>query len=202
MSPPVIGRAATGIVLAGGRSSRFGSDKLVASVDGAPLVHRPIRAIAMVVDRIVVVAAPGVTLPLPPDLVDRIEVVHDAEPFGGPLLGLDAALAVIDAPVALVVAGDMPTLVPSVLVRLLGALGPARAAMLEVSGRLQPLPAALEVPAARDAIVVSLERGERSLAALLSGLDAAIISSASWLALDPAGATIADIDRPGDLPGA
>ena len=36
---------ATGIVLAGGRSSRFGGDKLAAPIDGEPLLWRPIRAL-------------------------------------------------------------------------------------------------------------------------------------------------------------
>jgi molybdopterin-guanine dinucleotide biosynthesis protein A len=201
MSPPPTVGAATAIVLAGGRSSRFGSDKLVATVDGAPLIHHPIRAVAAVVERIVVVAAPGAALPLPAELVDRIEVVHDAEPFGGPLLGLGAALATVETPIAIVVAGDMPSLAPPVLARLLAALGPARAAMLEVPGRLQPLPSAVEVSSARSAIAEALGRGERSLAALLSRLDAALVPQAVWLALDPAGASITDIDRPEDVPG-
>jgi molybdopterin-guanine dinucleotide biosynthesis protein A len=39
-----------GIVLAGGRSTRFGSDKLAASLDGVPLVRRAVDALAAVTD--------------------------------------------------------------------------------------------------------------------------------------------------------
>jgi molybdopterin-guanine dinucleotide biosynthesis protein A len=189
----------TGIVLAGGRSSRFGSDKLVAELDGRPLVHHALEAVAAVAGHVVVVAAPGTLPSIPEHLESRVLVVHDPEPFGGPLVGLVAALSHVNSPVAIVVGGDMPRLVPAVLRRLLAALGPARAAILEVPGRVQPLPSALDVPAARAAGSEALARGGRSLRDLLGGLDPVVLPAPVWLALDPAAATIADIDRPSDL---
>ena len=47
----------TGIVLAGGRSRRFGSDKLASDVGGRPLVEHAIDALATVADEVVVVIA-------------------------------------------------------------------------------------------------------------------------------------------------
>lgn len=38
--------AVSGIVLAGGRASRFGSDKLIAEFDAVPLLDRAVAAIA------------------------------------------------------------------------------------------------------------------------------------------------------------
>lgn len=189
----------TGIVLAGGRSSRFGSDKLVAELDGRPLLHYALEAVAAVAEHLVVVAAPGAAPSIPEGLASRVRVIHDPEPFLGPLVGLVAALSHVNSPVAIVVGGDMPRLVPGVLRRLLTALGPARAAILEVPGRVQPLPAALDVPAARTAGSEVLAHGGRSLRDLLGGLDPVVLPAPVWLALDPAGATIADIDRPSDL---
>ncbi|MFN8623891.1 MAG: NTP transferase domain-containing protein, partial [Chloroflexota bacterium] len=43
MSPEV-----SAIVLAGGRASRFGADKLAASLDGVPLLHHAVRAVSAV----------------------------------------------------------------------------------------------------------------------------------------------------------
>ena len=189
----------TGIVLAGGRSSRFGSDKLVAELDGRPLLHHALEAVATVAAQIVVVAAPGIEPSIPVDLASRVRVVHDPEPFGGPLVGLVAALSHVNSPVAIVVGGDMPRLAPAVLGRLVAALGPARAALLEVPGRVQPLPAALEVSAAMTAGSEVLARGGRSLRDLFGGLDPVVLPAPVWLALDPAAATITDIDRPSDL---
>jgi len=190
----------TGIVLAGGRSSRFGSDKLVAELDGRPLLHHALEAVATVAAQIVVVAAPGIEPSIPVDLASRVRVVHDPEPFGGPLVGLMAALSVVDRSIVLVVGGDMPQLVPAVLSRLVATVGPdRRAVLLEVPGRLQPLPMALDVAAALAARMAILDRGGRSLRELLRELGAVSIPAPVWLSLDPGGVTIVDIDRPGDL---
>jgi molybdopterin-guanine dinucleotide biosynthesis protein A len=190
----------TGIILAGGRSSRFGSDKLATTLDGRPLLHHAIEAVAAVTQEVIIVAAPGVEPAIPETLGTRLQVVHDPEPFGGPLVGLTAALLVIETPTVLVVGGDMPRLVPAVLRRLAGATGPGRlAVVLEVPGRVQPLPMALDTQAARTAAAAVLDRGGRSLRELLREIGAASIPAPVWLSLDPAGATIVDVDRPADL---
>jgi len=190
----------TGIVLAGGRSSRFGADKLAVEVDGRPILHHAIGAVAAVASVVIVVASPGPDPALPAELEARVRVVHDPEPFGGPLVGLAAALGATDAPIALVVGGDMPRMVPLVLRRLVATVGPGRPAVsLEIPGRIHPLPMALDVVAALPAAATVLERGGRSLRDLLRELSAISIPAPVWLALDPAGATIVDIDRPADL---
>jgi molybdopterin-guanine dinucleotide biosynthesis protein A len=190
----------TGIVLAGGRSSRFGSDKLTAELDGRPLLHHAIEAVAAVVHEVIVIAAPGVEPPIPAALGTRVRVVHDPESFGGPLLGLVAALSAVTTPLALVAGGDMPRMVPAVLQRLAVAIGPGRSAViLEIPGRVQPLPMALDTRAALTAGRTVLNRGGRSLRELLRELAAVSVPAPVWLSLDPAGATIMDIDHPADL---
>ena len=190
----------TGIVLAGGRASRFGSDKLAAELDGRPLLHHAIEALAAVAAHVVVVAAHGAAPSIPTALAYRVRVVHDPEPFGGPLVGLVAALSAVETPVALVAGGDMPRMVPAVLYRLAGAVDPERrAVVLEVPDRVQSLPMALAAAAALAAGAEILERGGRSLRELLVELGVTSIPAPVWLSLDPAGATIVDIDRPADL---
>ncbi len=111
------------IVLAGGRSSRFGRDKLAEPIDGRPLLHHAIEAVRAVATDIVVVAAPGANLLVPPG----VRVAHDPEAFEGPLAGLAAGLAALDRAIerVVIVAGDMPTLEPAVLSRLIAGLGAA-----------------------------------------------------------------------------
>jgi molybdopterin-guanine dinucleotide biosynthesis protein A len=197
--------AICGIVLAGGRSSRFGADKLAAELEGRPLLHHAIAAVAAVASEVIVVAPPGSEPSLPEHPGVPVRVVHDPEPFGGPLVGLGAALAAAGHPVAIVVGGDMPRLVPGVLDLLVrriapGAHGSARAAVLEVpDGRLQPLPMALEVAAARDVHARIAPAGARSLRELLRDLEPATVGLADWEALDPGRGTIIDIDRRDDL---
>ena len=191
----------TAVVLAGGRSSRFGSDKLAFEIDGRTMLDHAVAAVGAVTSHVILVLAPGTEMPLAlaPAVAGH---VHDATAFEGPLAGLAAALAVIETPVALVVAGDMPRMVPAVLQRLASTVGADRPAVnLEVPRRMQPLPMAISVEAARPAVAALLERGERSLRALLTDLGTSSIPAPVWLSLDPAGITILDVNRPGDLRG-
>jgi hypothetical protein len=54
----------SGIVLAGGRSSRMGSDKASLMLDGHSLLHRTVAALDAVADEVVIVRAPGQSIPL------------------------------------------------------------------------------------------------------------------------------------------
>ncbi len=199
------------IVLAGGASSRFGSDKLAASLDGRPLLHHALEAVGGVADRIIVVIGPGAPSPsVPQELAARVVFARDAATHGGPLAGLAAGLAAAvtlmgDEPprIALVVGGDMPALVPAVLRLLVDRLAaePALAAMTLAAPRPAPLPVAVRpdaVRAAVDAILTS--GGRRSLLAPLGIVRSAALAAEEWQALDPEGDSLRDIDTPADLP--
>jgi molybdopterin-guanine dinucleotide biosynthesis protein A len=209
------------IVLAGGASSRFGSDKLAAPLDGRPLLHHALEAVAAVAGRIVVVIAPEAPAPSVPEaLAARVVVARDAAAHGGPLAGLATGLAADataggdgarrtagaegPARLALVVGGDMPTLVPAVLRLLVDRLAadPSRAAMTLATSRPAPLPMAVRPAAARAAIEAILASGgRRSLLALLEAVPSAAAPGDDWRRLDPTAATLRDIDTPADLPG-
>jgi molybdopterin-guanine dinucleotide biosynthesis protein A len=191
---------ASGIVLAGGRSSRFGRDKLVEPVGGRPLVQHAIATLAGLCREVLVVVPPvGDGPPMPTDVDARL--VRDPEPFGGPLMGLLAGLEQAREPIALVVGGDMPDLQPAVLRSLVAALDDpdAEAALLGHRGRSQPLPVAVRNGAATPAARRLLADGERSLTALAGKLRVAVIDEIEWRGLDPTAATLRDIDRPEDL---
>jgi molybdenum cofactor guanylyltransferase len=186
------------VVLAGGRSSRFGRDKLAEPIDGRPLLHHAIAAVQVIADEIVVVAAPGHD----PAVPAGVRLVHDAVTFEGPLAGLSAGLASLHAEIdrVIVVAGDMPTLEPAVLSRLLAALGPpVDLALLEVSGQAVPLPMAVRREVADPAVRRSLADGERRLRALPGVLRTSAIDERTWRSDDPPGATLRDIDTRADL---
>jgi molybdopterin-guanine dinucleotide biosynthesis protein A len=179
------------IVLAGGASSRFGSDKLAAAVDGRPLLHHALEAVASVADRIAVVIAPEAPAPsVPAGLTHRVVLVRDTETFGGPLAGLAAGLAAVDTPaivtpadgrdqrIALVVGGDMPSLVPAVL-RLLAdtlAADPALVAMTLDASEPAPLPMVVRIAGARTAVAgIMASGGRRSLRAFLEAVPSAVL---------------------------
>lgn len=202
-------RDLAGIVLAGGRSSRFGRDKLIEPIDGQPLLWRPVRAVAAVADEVVVVLAPTADVPpLPADIAARIAFARDAEPFGGPLSGVVAGLGRASAGRVLVVAGDQPGLRPELLSLLsarLDAPGLARtvdvsaAALIDPSARLRPLPCVVVRESALEAATRLLASGERRLGSLIAELHTIGIPESDWAEADPRAEWTRDIDIPADL---
>jgi molybdenum cofactor guanylyltransferase len=185
------------VVLAGGRSSRFGSDKLVARIDGVPILHLAIDAVALVADDVVVVLAPEGD----PDLPPGVRVVRDPERFEGPLAATARGLEAVSTEWALVAAGDMPALHPAVLreIMTLARDAPVDAVALADGDRFRPMPSALRVAPARANAAGLLAGGERRLRALHDSLRVAVIDESTWTALDPERATLRDVDVPEDL---
>jgi molybdenum cofactor guanylyltransferase len=190
----------TAIVLAGGRSSRFGGPKLQAIVDGRTLLDHSIDVASQLPGETVIATAPGMT-----EQPQRsgVRVVADPQPFEGPLAGLASALASVSTPLGIVIAGDMPRLSAAVLAAMLDALDdpdrPADAVVLADGETRRPLPLALRVEPAGSAVLALLDDGERSLRALVARLDARVLTEPEWRPLDPSGGSLVDIDRPDDL---
>lgn len=217
--------AIAAVVLAGGRARRFGGDKLAARMkDGRSVLAHSVGAVAAVAGEIAVVLAPD-TEP-PADAGAGVRIVHDAEAYGGPLVGLLAGLQAVAGEVVLVVGGDMPAAEPSVLRLLAGRLGAdlaLEAALLaespsaDVRGRSDgevrggpsgpmprgavPLPCALRREAAIRAARGALAAGDRRLRGCLERLTTTVVPTAEWRTLDPGGRTLRDVDAPADLAG-
>jgi len=193
----VTGRRVSAIVLAGGRSSRFGRDKLAEPIDGRPMLAHAIDAVRALARETIVVAGPEGS----PDVPSGIRVVHDVAPFEGPLVGLLAGLGAAKEATVLVAAGDMPDLVPAVVEALLAALDDPDidAALLSHDGRPRPLPMALRRQPTEVVVARLVESGERRLRALPDALATAVIDEAVWRILDPEGRTMRDIDTLADL---
>ncbi len=192
--------ALTGIVLAGGRSSRFGRDKLAEPHRGEPLLHHALRRLAEVCGEIVLVLPPGSPEPALPDGAP-VRVARDPVPYEGPLAGAHAGLLATRTELALLAGGDMPEPVPAVIremVRRAEATG-AAAVALRHGGRLRPLPSLVRTEPARRAAATLLARGERRLRALLEALGPTALEEDAWTALDPGRRTLLDVDEPGDL---
>ncbi len=192
------------IVLAGGRSRRFGSDKLAATIGDRPLLDLAIAGVAAVCDEIVVVLAPGDERRLPRTAA-AIRRVVDPELHGGPLVGLLAGLEVAGQPLVLVVGGDMPTLAPDVLAAMIRALVASEAAadavVLVSRGDRPPLPAVVRTGAATVVARQLVGDGERRLRSLFERLPTRALAEDEWRPLDPVGDTLFDVDLPSDLDG-
>lgn len=100
----------TGVILAGGRSSRFGSNKALAMVDSKPLIQH-------VADLMSNLFAECLLVTNKPEEYEflSLPMIHDRYRDMGPLAGIHAALLQISTWRAFVVACDMPNLSPELI---------------------------------------------------------------------------------------
>jgi molybdopterin-guanine dinucleotide biosynthesis protein A len=106
----------TALVVAGGRATRFGSDKLAAPLHGTPLLDHLVDSIPA--------AWPVVVVGTRRSTPRRVEWTREDPPDGGPLAGVAAGMAMVTTELVAVVAGDMPY-AASALVELAATLAAA-----------------------------------------------------------------------------
>ena len=180
---------ASGYVLVGGRSSRFGSPKALHMFNGRAMALRVAEALASRVTAVTLVGDPDLYAPLGmPVIADRIK-------RAGPLAGIVAALHHSPQSWCIVAACDMPFVSLGVVDQLLGAAGAASVDAIvpqTPDGRLQPLFAAYS-KSGLEALEHALLRGTRKLT------DALDCVSWAKLPLDDA-RSFANVNRPSDLP--
>lgn len=208
--------ATTGIVLAGGRSARMGRPKAELPVGGAPMIERVVTALLAACDDVAVIgespgrphaeaiaeilrrhaSAPGRT--------GRVRLLHDDEEHAGPASALARALPQIDAELAFVSGCDTP-LLASGLVRGLVALaaqGGEDVVAPAPDGRLEPLLAVYRVNAMARRLALATREGPVPLQRVLDGARVRVVSGAELAALDRAGASFLNVNRPEDLDAA
>ncbi len=170
---------AWGILLAGGRSSRMGTDKLDLTREGRTLAQRGVDALLSVAD-VVVVASPhreGFDDP-------RVEFVLEDPPFGGPVAGIAAALEWLpegDVEVYLL-AGDLADPAPLVALLASGVPGEDGLALVDEEGWPQYLAGRYRASALRR--VVSGEVRDRSVHRTFRPLRLALAPVVSAMAAD------------------
>lgn len=167
------------VVLAGGRSSRMGTPKADLEWHGSTLLRRVAGLVGRGVDGpVVVVRSHGQLLPRLPD---QVQVVEDAEEGRGPLQGLAAGLAALDAEIGFVCSTDLPFLHPAFVRRVTGALDGADAALPLVDGHRQPLAAAYRTSLATKAVEL-LAQDRRRVSFLAEDSPVVVLDEAALLA--------------------
>jgi len=169
-------RPLTGVLLVGGASTRFGSPKALARVDGETFADRGRRVLAEACEEVLVVGKRADGLPF--------DVIDDGADVRAPIAGVIAGLRAAANDVAVFVPVDCPWMTPEAI----RALGEAcRDAAVPSSG---PLPGAW----AKSALAL-LERrlatGPLALYRTYEELDVVTVE------LDAA--VVADVDTPGEL---
>ncbi|TCM17777.1 molybdenum cofactor cytidylyltransferase [Novosphingobium sp. PhB165] len=176
------------VVLAAGRASRFGSDKLAAPLDGAPLLFHAIRAArAAPVSRVIVVARPGLEIGDWPG-EPAVEAVRIASTELSQSLkaGIRAAAGTRGVFIFL---GDMPQVPHGEAARLAARIGDAAAALPRHEGR----PGHPALLSARLFPEITALTGDEGAGRLLRTREDVVFDEVS----DPA--ILLDIDCPEDL---
>jgi molybdopterin-guanine dinucleotide biosynthesis protein A len=130
--------SAAGFVLAGGRSSRMGSDKALLLFRGVPLIQAALQTINSV-------GIPTRIAGARSDLSSFATQIPDSFAETGPLGGVHAALSVSDAAWNLFLPVDLPLMPSSLLTCLLqrAILTGAPVTAARLNGRIQPFPVVL-----------------------------------------------------------
>jgi molybdopterin-guanine dinucleotide biosynthesis protein A len=149
--PPV-----TGVLLVGGASTRFGSPKALARIEGETLADRAWRTLGEACDERIAVGKGDEELPFPvlADGVEERAAIH----------GLVAGLRAARTDVCVVLPVDMPHVTADALRALAGA---CRDAAVPQTG---PLPGAY-----RKTALPALTSGELSIRRAIAGLDVAVV---------------------------
>jgi molybdenum cofactor guanylyltransferase len=159
----VASRRLTGALLVGGASTRFGSPKALAELDGETLAERAWRLLGQLCDERLGVGKRRDALGVPFPLVD------DGTDVRAPLAGVVAALRAATNEIVLVVPVDLPLLLAEDLRALAAA---CRDAAVPQTG---PLPGAY-AKTALPRLERALEAGELKLHEVLRELDVAVVT--------------------------
>jgi len=124
----------TGIVLAGGKSSRLGQDKAFVRLGGRSMLERITEVLSQVFDRIIIVTCTTLKHPRP-----GITVIQDIIPGCGPLGGIYTGLKRSPSQYSFITACDLPFIRPSLINYMLEGLKDYDVIVPRVGERLEPL---------------------------------------------------------------
>lgn len=185
----------TGVILVGGASTRFGSNKALAVHAGRPLISHVVATLEHLFSAHLLVTNTPETYAFLgwPAVGDRFQ-------GAGPLAGIHAALGAIKTPHAFITGCDMP-FVSERLVRALVALanGDWDVVVPCPGGRPEPL-YGIYHRRCLATIEASLQRDERKIGFVLQSLNVRRVGEEELLAVLPDLGTFLNVNRPVDLP--
>ncbi len=180
-------------ILAGGESSRMGSNKALLELGGVPLIVRMARLVESAAAKPTVVGSPEIYARL------RLRAVRDDWPGAGPLGGIATALRASESQWNLIVACDLPYLTKPWLEHLIHRAERSNADVvipLNDAGA-EPL-CAMYNKTAESAIWLALDRGVRKVTDGLAGLHIEHIEPREWKAFDSEGLLFKNMNSAAD----
>jgi molybdopterin-guanine dinucleotide biosynthesis protein A len=167
-----------GVIIAGGRSTRFGEeDKVVADLAGVTMIRRVAKRLTGAVDELVVNCRADQTAAIERALSGlAVDFAEDTETDRGPIAGVHTGLAALDTEYAAVVAADMPLVDPAFVSYLFDRAAGRDAAVPRYDGWFQPTQAVYRTAAMADACAAALSHDDHRLRAVLSDLDYVVVN--------------------------
>jgi molybdenum cofactor guanylyltransferase len=190
---PMTSEPMTGLLLAGGRSTRMGTDKATLTIAGVSLAERVAAVLTSCCESVLVASGDGrrlAWLGLPQ--------VADVTPDAGPLAGIVAGLEAAETALVAVCAVDLPEASAAVLRALEAVWSGEPCVVPEVDGRLQPLHAVWS-RAAAPALRAELDDGHRSVLRAVAHLGGRVAGPPVWAPADATGRFARNVNRPEDL---
>ena len=187
-----------GIILAGGRSSRMGTDKAL-----LPLVHAPhstflahlAATLSSLCDELLLVARDEEQATHYKVAATNIRIVTDKVPDYGPLMGIYSGLCAIQAPKALIVAVDMP-FAQSALVSLLLVRATTTAITVPLVNGVPQVLFAVYPRSLLPQIETNIAQGRRDPRSLLTSAPVQYIDETQLRTVDPQLRSFININTP------
>ena len=188
-------RSLSAIVLAGGESVRYGSDKTRSRWGGRSLVAHVALGLRELVDDVVVVTRKPASL----KGLSRagLRVVKDAFPDPHPMGGLATGLHAVRHRAAFACAADMPLIEPGLIALLAETASGYDAAVPLWKGRLEPL-CAVYSRRSLGVLEKMVAEGRLALQDLFDIMPTRFVQEDEVRAVDPAGRSFSDIDTKAD----
>ena len=171
----------TAVVLAGGRSTRFGDeDKAVADLAGAPMIRRVVDRVSPSVDAVVINCRTAQREAIAAALDGAAVAVTFAEddyPDEGPMAGMATGLRAVESEYAFVVACDMPFVDPGFVDYLFECAAGRDAAVPRPDQWFETTHAVYRATAMAAACETALDAGEDRIVAPLFDLDFVVVDA-------------------------
>jgi molybdopterin-guanine dinucleotide biosynthesis protein A len=184
----------TGLILAGGRSSRYGSNKALVEVDGIRLIDRAVRVMkAVFKDIIILTNTPAdyafLNLPMVEDIIKGL----------GPIGGIYTGLEIMSEEAGFFVACDMPFLNEALLRHMVAARGDFDAVVPRMGWMLEPLHA-IYTRECLPVIKASIDSRDYQILKCFPKFRIKYVDEEELRAFDPQLRSFFNINQPKDLP--
>ncbi len=183
----------TGIVLAGGKSSRMGLNKAFIEFGGKRLIEATVERLAGLFPEVLIIAND-----LEPYAYMGVRVIPDLIPNSGSLGGIYTGLSAATHPMGFFVACDMPFLNPALIALVVREAEGSDVAVPRVEGELQPMHAVYAkscLPFIKEAI----DLGMLKIARFFPKVKVKIIEEPALRAVDPHLLGLMNVNTPLEL---